>query len=97
MVAIGKAGTVCPSFRSEEDDRGGAAARLEKRLEGVLFPFLHIETLPVGISIHPGQSLGLLSFSIHAAPVHTEKDHRGQAKIPKAFIVTPIQTLDIRL
>jgi hypothetical protein len=77
MVAIGKAGRVCSSFRSEENERGGAAERLEKRMEGVLFFSLYIEKIPVELSIHPGQSLGLLSFSIHAAPVHTEKDHRG--------------------
>jgi hypothetical protein len=48
---------------------------LEECLEGVLFPFLPIETVSLELSTYVDQSLRLFPFSVDAATVYTEKDY----------------------
>ena len=75
MVALRRAGRGGPPFYSQEDERGGPPGVLEEGLEGVLFPFLHMETVPLQLSTDPDQSAGLFSLSVDPATIYTEKDY----------------------
>ena len=66
-------------------------------MEEVLFFSLHIEKIPVELSTHLSQSLGLLSFSIHATQVHPEKDHRGQAEISNALVLISVSRFTFKV
>jgi len=81
MVVTGKAGGLCPSFSSNEDECRDAPGRLEKGLEGILFPAFRLETIPLGILADPDQPNRLSSFSTDTAPVYEGEDSGGQAKI----------------
>ena len=79
MVVIEKTGGLGPLFPPDEDERCGTPGGLEKGLEGVLCVPFYLETIPLGIFADPAQPIRLLPFSVDAASVHKEKDHRGQA------------------
>ena len=92
-MVIGKTGGLGAFLSSREDERSDTPGRLEKGLEGVLFLSLHLETIPLELPSHPGQSLRLLSFSTHAASVHKEENPGGSPEIPQGLLLIAIHRL----
>jgi hypothetical protein len=85
-VANGKARGFGSPFSSSEDEPRDPSGRLEEGLARILRLPVDPEKIPLELCSNPNQSLDLLSFSVDAAPIHSEEDHGRKAKIPGKMI-----------